>query len=88
MAIQHKGPPSKWSQQLKHLYRKMQHLSPTDLIEGIIKWQYTIIADGSLVDVAREMLQKQLGVARHILEIDCELDSELAIQDYIDTFYV
>jgi len=87
MAIQHRGPPNNWSQQRQHLYRKMQHLSQTDLIENIIKWQYKIITDRAMTDVARGMLQQQLGVVRHILEYDCGLDPELAIRDYIDMFY-
>lgn len=86
MAIQHKGPPSKWSQQLQHLYRKLQSQSQTGLIENIIIWQYEVIM-GDMTDVARKMLQQQLKVARHILESDCDLEPELAIRDYIDMFY-
>ena len=64
---QRPGPPNGWSDEKKHLFRKMIGNTPEELIQTIAKYKAHARGDPELCQLTPQQIKQAIGVAKYIL---------------------
>ena len=67
MDTQKSTPPSDWSDEKKHLFRKMIGSAPEELIQTIAKYKAHARGDPKLCQLTPQQIKQAIHVAKYIL---------------------